>query len=42
MFVLRNCRLVKALTEGYEQEYADLIVVDGNPDEDIFVIRSRS
>jgi imidazolonepropionase-like amidohydrolase len=28
MFVLRNCRLIRALTEGYEEEYGD-VLIDG-------------
>jgi imidazolonepropionase-like amidohydrolase len=34
MFVLRNCRLVRALTEGYEEEYGD-VLIDGRHIADI-------
>ena len=34
MLVLRNCRLVKALTEGYEEQYGD-VLIDGRYISDI-------
>ncbi len=40
MLILKNCRLIPELTEGYDRDIAD-ILIDGDPREDISRLRNN-
>jgi len=41
MIVLKNCKLVPQLVEDYNGKWADFVVVDGDPVNDITVMYTK-